>query len=93
MTILLANSPPSGWWVESIIGGSTLLVAIIFGLSGIIFRYRPAAFAGGIVAFLVALFWIFCAFYNDTPGAARSATFSTLIGVAFFVFRRSPKVR
>jgi hypothetical protein len=43
MTILLANSPPSGWWVESIIGGSTLLVAIIFGLSGIIFRYRPAA--------------------------------------------------
>lgn len=92
MTAILANSGPSGW-VESIIGGSTLLVALIIGLSGIIFRYRPAAIAGGVVALLVALFWIFCAFHYDTPGATRPAILSTLIGVTLIIYRRSPKVR
>ena len=49
MTPILANSGIPGF-VEIIIGGSTLLVAIIFGLSGIVFRYRPASIAGGVVA-------------------------------------------
>ena len=94
MTPILANSGIPGF-VEIIIGGSTLLVAMIFGLSGIICRYRPAAIAGGVVAFLVAIFLFFCALRYDTPpGMLRAAaTFSTLLGVAFFIFRRSPKVR
>lgn len=91
MMPILANSGPSAW-VENLIAGPTLLVAIIFGISGIILRYRPLTIAGGVVAFLVALFWLFCAFHYDTPRAGRPATYSTLLGIAFILFRRSPKV-
>ena len=93
MTPILANSGIPGF-VEIIIGGSTLLVAIIFGLSGIVFRYRPASIAGGVVAFLVVIFLFFCAQRYDTPGMLfllRVAVFPLVVGVALLVFKRSPK--
>jgi len=93
MTPLLANSGPSGW-VETIIAGSTMIVAIIFGLSGIVFRYRPASIAGGVVAFLVVVFLFFCAQRYDTPGKLfllRVAVFPLVVGVALLVFKRAPK--
>lgn len=89
MHSILANSGPSGL-VESLIAGPAMIVAIIFGLSGIIFRYRPAALAGGVVSLFVAAFWVFCSVRYDTRGAV-AAILCSLVGVALIVFKRAPK--
>ena len=90
MPPLLANSGPYGF-VESLIAGATMIVATVVGFSGIVFRYRPASIAGGIVALLVVIFLIFCALRYDSPGVLRAAVLPLIVSVALLVFKRTSK--
>ena len=58
MITLLANSGPVGW-VEEIIAFSTLFVAVVFGLTGLFFGYRPLLSVVVVPQFL----WVYSYFF------------------------------
>jgi hypothetical protein len=92
MIPVLAHSGPSGF-AETLIAGPIFIVALVIGLCGVIFRYRPAALAGGIVSLLVALFLLLMAAPsgNSLPALWRVPVIPALVGIALIVLKRPAK--
>jgi hypothetical protein len=91
MITLLANSGPVGW-VEEIIAFSTLFVAVVFGLTGLFFGYRPASIGGGVAAVLVGVFLLISASQMDRQHVAKRVgrgIIPILVGVALIALKRS----
>jgi hypothetical protein len=84
MKPILALSGPDITIVD-LIAGSAFWVGLLIGSLGIVFRYRPAAIAAGLVEFCVFLFLL-------VRAAPEEAIFALLAALAFlFLLRREKR--
>ena len=86
MTPLLALSGPDDLTIADIIAGSAFWVGLIVGGFALVFRYRAAAIAAGVIELCIVLYMLF---FRASPEESIFALIATL--AFFFLLRREKK--